>query len=128
MSIYVKTNLGVSNVSESMIQLVENKYDYQVYDICHKLIRIVSGSIVVEATGKDYVLLFTQDKLCEIFDTTSVYTTRLSITTYNGDGEDIPVNLYNIMVWKGNLYQYFTGTLSGSVRINYRLVYVYPSK
>lgn len=127
MSVYVKTNLGVSNVSESMIQFVENDDYSQVYDISHKLIRVVSGSSIAEAKGKDYVLLFTQDQLSKMFDTALVKTSRLSITTCNGDGGSTLVNFYSIMVWKGHLYQYFTGTLSGYIRINYRLVYVYPS-
>lgn len=128
MSIYVKTSIGVSNVVESMIQFVENSLDYQVYDIGHKLIRVVSGSMVVDAENKNYVLFVSYDNLCKLLDTTQVDTSRLSVTTYNGDGKSISVNFYSIMNWKGNLYQYFTGTVPGSVRINYRLVYVYPSK
>lgn len=127
MSIYVKTNLGVSNVSESMIQFVENKPYSQIYDIGHKLIRVASGYKLASATGNnDYVLLFTQDELSTKFSTAQVDTSRLSITTCNGDGESITMNLYNIMVWKGDVYQYFTGKPSGLITINYRLVYVYP--
>lgn len=127
MSIYVKTNLGVSNVSESMIQFVENKPYSQIYDIGHKLIRVASGYKLASATGNnDYVLLFTQDELSTKFSTAQVDTARLSITTCNGDGESITMNLYNIMVWKGDVYQYFTGKPSGLITINYRLVYVYP--
>lgn len=127
MSIYVKTNLGVSNVSESMSQFVENKPYSQIYDIGHKLIRVASGYKLASATGNnDYVLLFTQDELSTKFSTAQVDTSRLSITTCNGDGESITMNLYNIMVWKGDVYQYFTGKPSGLITINYRLVYVYP--
>nr|DAQ11226.1 MAG TPA: hypothetical protein [Bacteriophage sp.] len=128
MSIYVKTNLGASNVSESMIQFVENKPYSQIYDIGHKLIRVASGSKFVSATGNDYVLLFTQDQLSKMFGTAQVDTARLGITTCNGDGESITMNFYNIMVWKGDLYQYFTGKPSGLITINYRLVYVYPAE
>lgn len=127
MSIYVKTSTGVSNVSESMIQFVENNSNYQVYDICHKLIRVVSGSIVVRATGQDYALLYSQAQLRKIFDTTQVDTFRLNITTYNGDGDSNPINFYSIVVFNDDLYQYFKKEFSGHVRINYRLVYVYPS-
>lgn len=126
MSIYVKTNLGVSNVSASMIQFVENKPYSQVYDIGHKLIRVASGCRLASATGNDYVLLFTQDQLSTMFSTAQVDTARLGITTCNGDGEILTMNLYNIMVWKGDIYQYFTGKPSGLIKINYRLVYVYP--
>lgn len=73
MSIYVKTTLGVSNVSESMIQFVENKPYSQIYDIGHKLIRVASGSKLVSATGNDYVLLFTQDQLSKMFGTSLKY-------------------------------------------------------
>ena len=127
MSVYVKTDSGVSNVSESMIQFVENSSDYQVYDICHKLIRVVSGSIVVRATGQDYALLYSQAQLRKMFDTTRVDTCRLSITTYNGDGDSNPTSFYNIIVFNDDLYQYFKKEFSGQVRINYRMVYVYPS-
>ncbi len=126
MSIYVKTNLGVSSVSESMIQFVENKPYSQIYDIGHKLIRVSSGSRLASATGNDYVLLFTQAQLSTMFGTAQVDTDRLSITTCNGDGEILTMNLYNVMVWKGDLYQYFTDKPSGLIKINYRLVYVYP--
>ena len=128
MSVYVKTNLGVSNVSESMIQFVRNKEYSQCYDIGHKLIRVVSGSRNYKSNGQDYVLLFTQDELREMFDTTYVYTGRLSITTCNGNGESVMMNFYSIMVWKNDLYQYFTGKPSGVITINYRLVYVYPTE
>ena len=126
MSIYVKTNLGVSNVSESMIQFVENKSYSQIYDIGHKLIRVASGSKLVSATGTTYVLLFTQDELSTKFGIAQVDTARLSITTCNGDGVSVTMNLYNIMVWQGDVYQYFTDKPSGPITINYRLVYVYP--
>lgn len=129
MSIYVKTNLGVSNVSESMIQFVENNHFSQIYDIGHKLIRVASGSKFASPTGNDHVLLFTQAQLSKMFGTSQVDTARLSITTCNGDGEGITMNVYNIMVWKGDLYQYFTGKpSSGVITINYRLVYVYPTE
>lgn len=129
MSIYVKTNLGASNVSESMIQFVKNENYCQVYDIGHKLIRVVSGSRNYKPSGQDYVLLFTQAELCKMFDTTHVYTHRLHITTCNGDGESVPMNFYSIMVWRDDLYQYFTGKPSGAaISIQYRLVYVYPNE
>lgn len=128
MSIYVKTNLGVSNVSESMIQFVENNYDYQVYDIGHKLIRVASGSVVVDCTGKDYVLFLSYDNLCKLFDTTQVDISRLSVITYNGDSVSNPSKFYAIQSWGGHLYQYFSSAASGSIRINYRLVYVYPTE
>ena len=128
MSIYVKTSTSVSSVLESMIQFVENNYDYQVYDIGHKLIRVVSGSVVIDGIGTDYVLFASQDKLRKMFDTTQVDVTRLSVTTCNGDSVSNAVKFYAIQNWKGDLYQYFHTAMSGQIRINYRLVYVYPSK
>mgnify|MGYP007106419798 CR=1 FL=1 len=128
MSVYVKTNNGVSNISESAIQFVKNTSYYQIYDMCHKLIRVVSGSIGAKSTGEDYVLLFTQAELRKMFDTTDVDIRRLSITTYNGNGENVLMNFYSIMAWKNDLYQYFTGKPSGAITVNYRLVYVYPSE
>ena len=128
MSIYVKTNLGVSSVSESMIQFVENKPYSQIYDIGHKLIRVASGYRLASGNGTDYVLLFTQDQLSVMFSTAHVDTARLGITTCNGDGESLTMNFYNTMVWKGDIYQYFTGKPSEGllITVNYRLVYVYP--
>lgn len=60
MSIYVKTNLGVSNVSESIIQFVENKPYSQIYDIGHKLIRVASGSRSVDSTRKFLIICYTE--------------------------------------------------------------------
>ena len=126
MSIYLKSNDDVICISKSTIEFIDNAYDHQVYDLFDKSIRVVSGSTVILGTGLNYVLLFSADKLCTMFDVTSCDLTRLSIVTYNGDMVSQSVMLYSIQAWKVSLYQYFTADVSGQIRINYRLVYVYP--
>ena len=118
----------VSNLTElnsKTIQIIKNNTDYQIYTLCGGKIKIVSGSIVKEVQGTDYVRLFDTNKIAEIFGD-SYSTTRLNINTYNGDNEATNTRFLGAEIWQGHLYQYFSQKLSCSVRINYRMVYIYP--
>ena len=118
----------VSNLTElnsKTIQIIKNNTDYQIYTLCGGKIKIVSGSIVKEVQGTDYVRLFDTNKIAEFFGD-SYSTTRLNINTYNGDNEATNTRFLGAEIWQGHLYQYFSQKLSCSVRINYRMVYIYP--
>lgn len=118
----------VSNLTElnsKTIQIIKNNTDYQIYTLCGGKIKIVSGSIVKEVQGTDYVRLFDTNKIAEFFGD-SYSTTRLNINTYNGDNEAMNTRFLGAEIWQGHLYQYFSQKLSCSVRINYRMVYIYP--
>ena len=47
------------------------------------------------------------------------------ISTFNGDDASQAVQFYAPENWQGSIYQYFSAVVSGSIRINYRMVYVY---
>lgn len=118
----------VSNLTElnsKTIQIIKNNTDYQIYTLCGGKIKIVSGSIVKEVQGTDYVRLFDTNKIAEFFGD-SYSTTRLNINTCNGDNEATNTRFLGAEIWQGHLYQYFSQKLSCSVRINYRMVYIYP--
>lgn len=124
-----KTNEELEKELESLnsktIHIIENDNEYQICSLCDGKIKIVSGSIIKEVQGTDYTRLFDKDKLREIFGN-SYYLTRLSINTYNGDNEATNTRFLGVENWQGHLYQYFSQKLSCSVRINYRMVYIYP--
>lgn len=105
-------------------EIIENQDDFQVYTLLGGKVKIISGSVVKEGAGKDYISLFTAEQLKNCFGVT-VATTRLSISTFNGDDVSQPVQFYSPEVWQGSIYQYFNRAVSGSIRINYRMVYVY---
>lgn len=94
------------------------------YTLLGGKVKIISGSVVKTGAGKDYISLFTAEQLKKCFGVT-VATTRLSISTFNGDDVSQPVQFYSPEVWQGSIYQYFSRAVSGSIRINYRMVYVY---
>lgn len=112
-------------LNSKTIHIIENDNEYQICSLCDGKIKIVSGSIIKEVQGTDYARLFDKDKLREIFGN-SYYLTRLSINTYNGDNEATNTRFLGVENWQGHLYQYFSQKLSCSVRINYRMVYIYP--
>lgn len=115
----------VKELNSKTIQIIKNNTDYQIYTLCGGKIKIVSGSIVKEVQGTDYVRLFDTNKIAEFFGD-SYSTTRLNINTYNGDNEATNTRFLGAEIWQGHLYQYFSQKLSCSVRINYRMVYIYP--
>ena len=105
-------------------KLIENKIDYQEYTLFGGKVRVISGSVLRTGAGKNYIALFTAEQLKDYFGVT-VNTTRLSISTFNGDDASQAVQFYAPENWQGSIYQYFSAVVSGSIRINYRMVYVY---
>ena len=122
---FIVIRLFSGSLNSKTIHIIENDNEYQICSLCDGKIKIVSGSIIKEVQGTDYTRLFDKDKLREIFGN-SYYLTRLSINTYNGDNEATNTRFLGVENWQGHLYQYFSQKLSCSVRINYRMVYIYP--
>ena len=106
------------------VKLVENQIDYQEYTLLGGKVKVISGSVIRKGAGKNYIALFTAEQLKDYFGVT-VNTTRLSISTFNGDDASQAVRFYEPENWQGSIYQYFSAVVSGSIRINYRMVYVY---
>ena len=105
-------------------KLIENQIDYQEYTLLGGKVKVISGSVIREGAGKNYIALFTAEQLKDYFGVT-VNITRLSISTFNGDDASQAVQFYAPENWQGSIYQYFSAVVSGSIRINYRMVYVY---
>ena len=105
-------------------KLIENQIDYQEYTLLGGKVKVISGSVIRKGAGKNYIALFTAEQLKDYFGVT-VNTTRLSISTFNGDDASQVVQFYAPENWQGSIYQYFSAVVSGSIRINYRMVYVY---
>ena len=114
----------ITEISDKSGKLIENQNDYQVYTLLDGKVKVVSGSVIRTGTGKNYIELFTAEQLKSYFGVT-VGTTRLSISTYNGDDASQAVQFYAPENWQGSIYQYFSSPVSGNIRINYRMVYVY---
>ena len=85
----------------------------------------MSGSAVKNVRGTDCICLFDKSELDEIFGQ-SHSNVRLNITTYNGDNEATNTRFLGAEDWQGHIYQYFSQKLNCSVRINYRVVCIYP--
>lgn len=105
-------------------KLIENQSDYQVYTLLDGKVKVISGSVIKTGVGKNYIALFSDEQLKNLFGVT-VDTTRLSVSTFNGDDVSQAVQFYAPENWQGSIYQYFSAVVSGSIRINYRMVYVY---
>ena len=118
----MKTELAELNGKSG--KLIENQNDYQVYTLLDGKVKVVSGSVIRTGTGKDYAALFTAEQLKSYFGVT-VEMTRLSISTFNGDDTSQAVRFYAPENWQGSIYQYFSSPVSGNIRINYRMTYVY---
>jgi hypothetical protein len=118
----LKTELAELNGKSG--KLIENQIDYQEYTLLGGKVKVISGSVIREGAGKNYIALFTAEQLKDYFGVT-VNTTRLSISTFNGDDASKAVQFYAPENWQGSIYQYFSAVVSGSIRINYRMVYVY---
>ena len=118
----LKTELAELNGKSG--KLIENQIDYQEYTLLGGKVKVISGSVIREGAGKNYIALFTAEQLKDYFGVT-VNTTRLSISTFNGDDASQAVQFYAPENWQGSIYQYFSAVVSGSIRINYRMVYVY---
>ena len=94
------------------------------YTLLGGKVKVISGSVIRNGAGKNYIALFTAEQLKDYFGVT-VNITRLSISTFNGDDASQAVQFYAPENWQGSIYQYFSAVVSGSIRINYRMVYVY---
>ena len=105
-------------------KLIENQSDYQVYTLLDGKVKVISGSVIKTGVGKNYIALFSDEQLKNLFGVT-VDTTRLSVSTFNGDDVSQAVQFYAPENWQGSIYQYFSSPVSGNIRINYRIVYVY---
>lgn len=116
--------LAVAELSGKSGKLIENKIDYQEYTLLGGKVKVISGSVIRTGVGKNYIALFSAEQLKDYFGVT-VNTTRLSISTFNGDDASQAVQFYAPENWQGSIYQYFSAVVSGSIRINYRMVYVY---
>lgn len=115
----------LASLNSKTIQIIKNGDSQQIYDLCGGKIRVVSGSAVKNVRGTDYICLIDKDELNEIFGQ-SYSSIRLSIATCNGDNEATNTRFLGAEIWQGHIYQYFAQKLSCSVRINYRVVYIYP--
>lgn len=114
----------ITEISDKSGKLIENQRDYQVYTLLDGKVKVISGSVVRTGIGKNYIALFTAEQLKDYFGVT-VDTTRLSVSTFNGDDVSQAVQFYAPENWQGSIYQYFSSPVSGNIRINYRMVYVY---
>ena len=118
----MKTELAELNGKSG--KLIENQRDYQVYTLLDGKVKVISGSVIKTGVGKNYIALFSDEQLKSLFGVT-VDTTRLSVSTFNGDDVSQAVQFYAPENWQGSIYQYFSSPVSGNIRINYRIVYVY---
>ena len=116
--------LAVAELNGKSGKLIENQIDYQEYTLLGGKVKVISGSVIRTGVGKNYIALFSAEQLKDYFGVT-VNTTRLSISTFNGDDASQAVQFYAPENWQGSIYQYFSAVVSGSIRINYRMVYVY---
>lgn len=116
--------LAVAELNGKSGKLIENQDDYQVYTLLGGKVKVISGSVIRTGVGKDYIAVFSAEQLKSYFGVT-VNTNRLSVSTFNGDDESQAVRFYEPENWQGSIYQYFSAVVSGSIRINYRMVYVY---
>lgn len=114
----------ITEISDKSGKLIENQSDYQVYTLLGGKVKVISGSVIKTGVGKNYIALFSDEQLKSLFGVT-VNTTRLSVSTFNGDDVSQAVQFYAPENWQGSIYQYFSSPVSGNIRINYRIVYVY---
>lgn len=114
----------ITEISGKSGKLIENQIDYQEYTLLGGKVKVISGSVIRTGVGKNYISLFSDEQLKSLFGVT-VDTTRLSVSTFNGDDVSQAVQFYAPENWQGSIYQYFSSPVSGNIRINYRMVYVY---
>ena len=114
----------ITEISDKSGKLIENQIDYQEYTLLGGKVKVISGSVIKTGVGKNYIALFSDEQLKSLFGVT-VNTTRLSVSTFNGDDVSQAVQFYAPENWQGSIYQYFSSPVSGNIRINYRMVYVY---
>ena len=107
-------------------QMLLNTDEQQIYTMYGGRVKVVSGTMVVNiAMSTGYAALFSVEQLKSLFGD-DYFTSRLSIKTYNGDDVAQEVHFYAPEIWNGGIFQYFYPTNhEGSMRVNYRLEYVY---
>lgn len=108
------------------LNMISNTDGQQIYTMYGGRIKVVSGTKVVDAYRNiGYVRAFSGEELKALFGE-SFNTTRLTVTTYNGDDVAQETHFYEPEIWKGEIFQYFYPTsVEGKMRVNYRLEYVY---
>lgn len=108
-------------------QMLLNTDAQQIYTMYGGRVKVVSGTMLVSiAMNIGYAKLFSVEQLKNWFGDDHA-TSRLSIKTYNGDDVAQEVHFYAPEIWSdGGIFQYFYPTnTEGSLRVNYRLEYVY---
>ncbi len=127
----VKKRLEIFQTSKDLINkldfsMLSNTDGQQICTMYNGQIKVVSGTKIVEVSRNiGYVRVFSGDELKALFGE-SVNTTRLSVSTYNGDDVAQETHFYGPEIWKGEIFQYFyPASVEGKMRINYRLEYVY---
>lgn len=123
----VQTNKELNEKLEKLNLITISNNDWQqIYTMYNGQIKVVSGTKIVEVSKNiGYARLFSGDELKALFGE-SVNTTRLSVSTYNGDDVAQETHFYGPEIWKGEIFQYFyPASVEGKMRINYRLEYVY---
>lgn len=115
----------ITNLNSEMIE--QDDTDYMVYTLCGGKIKVVEGSIIVNATkGVKYVKLLSKGTLAKYFGSDFV-SARLNITTFNADSFAQDCRYYAPEFYNGDVYQYFyPASKQGQMRINYRMEYIYP--
>ena len=108
------------------LQMLLNTDEQQIYTMYGGRVKVVSGTKIVNINmNAGYALLFSVDELKALFGDNYAIT-RLVITTYNADTIAQAVHFYAPEIWNREVYQYFYPiNHSGSMRINYKLEYVY---
>ena len=108
------------------LQILSNTDNQQIYTMYGGRVKVVSGTKIVNINmNAGYALLFSVDELKALFGDNYAIT-RLVITTYNADTIAQAVHFYAPEIWNREVYQYFYPiNHSGSMRINYKLEYVY---
>lgn len=116
----------VSNLNELNSNIIKNTDEQQIYTLYGGLVKVVSGTMIVNiAMNIGYAKLFSVEQLKNWFGDDHA-TSRLSIKTYNGDDAAQEVHFYAPEIWSGEIFQYFYPiNHEGSMRVNYRLEYVY---
>lgn len=86
--------------------------------------KVISGSRVFSGLANvTSVRLFTLDELKEKFHIDIAYTNQFTVIVNNGDGNANVAHIEGATWQNSNIYAVFAGGVSGSIRINYTIVY-----
>lgn len=120
-------NMINNNLSDKSINVITNSDVSQVYQIANIIFRSGTRVLSVGSSTRDWVKLFSLSELKSYFGD-DIMSTRLSIFTYNGDSASVKSHFYEPEFYSdGYVYQYFYPGITGSIRINYLMIYVKPS-